>query len=307
MEENIDCCVIGDAMIDVIFPFTNSEDFNYVLHGGVTSAKSIISAGGTANVAVDIAQLGGNSAFMGKIGNDCFGNLFKNDLKINNVKDCLAISEEHNTGISFILVLPNKERFFVVDRGANAYLKMDEVNTGLYLNSRYLYISGYSFQDKKTRQTIKSIIKEVSGKVEIVFNPAAPNIAKKYRNEFIDMIKNYVDILILNEKEGKELANSENVFEELLPYVEVIALTKSERGSIVATQNEIHSIKAYPTNVVDTTGAGDAYAAGFIYGLSRGWKVDKAGDFASKIAGMVVSEKGARCDLRNFSNGECIS
>ncbi|HID27688.1 MAG TPA: carbohydrate kinase family protein, partial [Methanosarcinales archaeon] len=148
MKSKITCTVIGDAMVDLVFPLSNNNDVKYIMQGGVTSTKSKITLGGTANVAFWISKLGCNSAFIGKIGNDCFGNYIKKDLRVNKIKDGLAISSEYNTGLVIVLVLPTKERFFIVDRGANIDLKMQDVNFDFCLNSKYLYICGYSFQDK---------------------------------------------------------------------------------------------------------------------------------------------------------------
>ena len=100
--------------------------------------------------------------------------------------------------------------------------------------------------------------------------------------------------MILNEKESEELMGKQDLFDDLLTSVDIIALTKGKKGSIVATKNEIENIKAHPTKVFDTTGAGDAYAAVFIYGLTKGWSIGKAGNLASKIAGQVVSKVGTR-------------
>ena len=294
MKNKVDCIVIGDAMVDFAFPLIKPEDLNYVFTGGVTSTKSKISVGGTANVATGIAQLGGKSAFIGKIGNDCFGKKISSDLRINNVKDYLGISKEHNTGMAVTIIQPNKERFFVVDRGANDYLESSDVNLDLCSNTQYLYLSGYTFQNEKTYDLIKMIVENISDNVNVVFNPAAPNIVKENATRFTNFIKKYVNILILNENECDELIGKQDIFEDLLPHVDALALTKGKNGSVVATHNKIQNIKAYPTNVIDTTGAGDAYAAAFIYGLNKGWNVVKAGNLASEVAGKVVSRIGTR-------------
>lgn len=300
MKPKIICTVIGDAMIDIISPLLNDEDIGYIVHGGVTSTKSTISSGGTANVAVGIAQLGSQSAFIGKVGNDCFGKYIENDLKKNNVKTELAVSNEHNTGMAFVLILPNKERFFIVDRGANADIEEKDINFDTCINSQYLYISGYSFQDEKTSDTIRKVIEESSNTdVKIVFNPAAPNIAKKYRKEILNIIRNHVDIVILNEKEGEMLfeCSNDGVISELFSNgVEKVALTMGAKGSVLATPEKTHQVKAYHADTVDTTGAGDAYASAFIYGLQHGWNEGEIGNFASKMASKVVSKIGARYD-----------
>jgi len=203
MRAKIACTVIGDAMVDILFPLSNRDDLEYITHGGVTSTRSKIVAGGALNIAVNVIKLGLTSAFIGKIGNDCFGKFIKEDLKKNNVRFKLSVTKRLNTGIAVALVLPNKERFFIVDRGANADLKEEDVDFDLCLNSQYLYISGYSFQDTTTSQTILKAVQEVSENgVNVVFNPATPNLSKRYKEKFMDLIKNYVDVLILNEKEG---------------------------------------------------------------------------------------------------------
>lgn len=293
MKKN-DCTVIGDAMVDVIFPLKKQEEINYFFEGGVTSTESKISIGGATNIATNISQLGGKSSFIGKIGNDCFGKLIKKDLKNNQVNDFLKASENQKTGVVFVVVQPSKERFFIVDRGANAYLEVSDIDVDLCLESKYLFISGYSFQDERTSKTIKKVIKEVSGNIDIIFNPGAPNLSKTYRNEFCEIIKKYVDILILNEKECEGLIGYKDIFEEFLSQVDIIALTKGEKGSIIANCEKCYEVKAYPTELIDSTGAGDAYIAGFIHGLSKGFSINNAGNLASKVAGKVVSKIGSR-------------
>jgi len=294
----ITCTVIGDAMVDILFPLSNRNDLEYMTHGGVTSTVSKTVLGGTLNVAVNIVKLGLPSAFIGKIGDGCFGKFIKDDLNKNNVRSKLAITKSLKTGIVVVLILPNKERFFIVDRGANSDLKEEDVDFDTCLNSQYLYMSGYSFQDATTSRTLLKVIQEVSKiNVGIVFNPASPNLSKRYKEKFMDLIKNYVDVLILNEKEGYELVgcNGENGVQELLSHnLKVVAWTMGEKGSIMATPQEIRKFNAYPVDVVDTTGAGDMYAASVIVGLAKGWDIKRIGSHASRSASMIVKKVGAR-------------
>lgn len=293
----IDCTVIGDAMIDIILPLPDIENPNCLLWGDVFNTEAKTSIGGIANVSVCISNLGGKSVFTGKVGDDHFGKIFVKDLEASKVIKNISVSKTKGTGIVFDLVFHNGERFFIVDRGANAHLGYEDIDFHLIRNSSFLYFAGFSFQDEETSETIQKVIRKASEKdITIVFNPGAPNLAKRFRDEFIDIIKKYVDILILNDVEGKYLVNStkdDETISFLLSIVDKLVLTKGGKGSIIAAQNEVHNIKAYPTKVVDTTGAGDAYAGAFIYGLSRGWSDDKAGKFASEIAGRVVARIGA--------------
>ena len=299
--KEIDCTVIGDAMIDITLPLSNVNSFDHLLQEGLTNTAYTISPGGVANVAADISKLGGKPAFIGKVGDDYFGRLFIEDLDRNKVIQKVSVSKTKNTGVVFNLVFPDGERFFIVDRGANAILEYSDISFGLIEKSKFLYFAGFSFQDEEPFQAIQRILKKVPKKdITIVFNLGAPNLAKKFKNLFIEVIREYVGILILNEKEGEYLADSSKdneIINFLLPDVEIVILTKGEKGSIIATRDNIYNIKACPVKAIDTTGAGDAYAAAFIYGLSKGWREDKAGKFAAKIAGRVVGWVGANIKI----------
>ena len=239
---------------------------------------------------------------MGKVGDDYFGKIFLEDLERNGIRASVCVSKGENTGLVFVLVLPDGERFFIVDRGANANLKYEDISSDLIRNSEYLYLTGFSFQDEETSASIKKVLEEIAKDTIIVLNPGTPNLAKKFRIPFINAIQKYVSILILNEAEAKcltECSSEKEILDSLLSMASTVVLTRGGRGSVIATKSEVHYIKANSVKVVDTTGAGDAYAAGFIYGLSQGWDVKTAGEFTSRIAEQVVSQFGARVNLSN--------
>jgi len=300
MKKRIDCTVIGDAMIDVVLPLSDVQDIYTLTQGGVTNTKMKISPGGSANIAFYLGKMGGSSAFVGRVGDDYFGRLFLDDLKKNKIITNVSISKTENTGVVFVLVFPDGERFFIDDRGANASLQYEEVALNLIQDSKYLFFSGYSFQDEGILNCIRRLLAVTAKDTCIVFNPGAPNLAKEFRELFSSIIREYVSILILNEAEAEYLTRrnaADKTVDYLLSLADTVALTRRGMGSIVAKQNEMYEIEANATRVVDTTGAGDAYAAGFIYGLTRGWDIKSAGEFASKIAGEVVSHFGARFDF----------
>jgi len=303
--ENIDCTVIGDAMIDVMLPLPNIKDIYSLSQGGVTNTKMKILAGGSANVAFYISQLGSTSAFIGKVGDDFWGKMFLDDLKNNKITANVSISKTENTGVVFVLVFPNGQRCFIDDRGANVGLKYEEIALDLMRNSKYLFFSGYSFQDGEVLDCIRRVLEvTANNNTYIVFNPGAPNLAKIFQESFVNIIREYVSIVILNEAEAKYLTQCDE-YSEMTDYLLSLAdtgvLTRGERGSVVTRQGERHEITASPIKVVDTTGAGDAYTAGFIYGLSHGWGIKSAGEFASKVAGEVVTCLGARVELSSLT------
>ena len=302
--KNIDCSIVGDAMIDILLPLSDIEDIYSLSQGGVTNTKMSLSPGGSANIAFYITKLGGSSVFMGKVGDDYFGKIFLEDLEKNGIVANISINKEENTGVVFVLVFPDGQRFFIDDRGANAKLNYEDFNLDLIRGSKYFFFSGYSFQDKGVLASLKKLLKEIADDTSIVFNPGAPNLAKKFRDSFINVIQKYVSVLILNEAEAKyltECSSETEIIDSLLSLADTVAMTKGDRGSTVARQNEVYDIKANPLKALDTTGAGDAYAAGFIYALSHDWDIKTAGEFASRIAGEVVSHFGARVNLSNLS------
>ena len=300
MRQRLDCAIVGDAMIDIVLPLSAIKDVYALSQGGVTNTKMNLSLGGSANVAFHITKLGGNSTFTGKVGDDYFGRMFLDDLKTNGITANVAISRTENTGVVFVLVFPDGERFFIDDRGANAELKYEDINLDLIRDSKYLFFSGYSFQDEGILDCIRKLLDATANDTSVIFNPGAPNLVKEFRESFSSIIREYVSILILNEAEAKYLtgcSSEREMLDSLLSMVNTVALTKGDRGSIVAMRNEIYEIMANSAKVVDTTGAGDAYAAGFIHGLSQGWDIKTAGEFASNVATRVVSHFGARVDL----------
>ena len=302
--KTIDCTVVGDAMIDILLPLSGIEDIYFLSEGGVTNTKVRLSPGGSANVAFYITKLGGRSTFVGKLGDDYFGKIFLGDLEKNGIVANVSMSKGINTGVVFVLVFPNGERFFIADRGANATLKYEDFNLDLIGDSEYVFFNGYSFQDKEILDSIKRLLEEIATDTSIVFNPGAPNLVKKFRDSFIDFIRQYASVLILNEAEAEyltERVSEREMLDSLLSLADTVALTKGGRGSIVASQDEIYEIEALPVKAVDTTGAGDAYAGSLIYGLCQGWDVKAAGEFASKVAARIVSHPGTRVDLTNLS------
>jgi len=298
MQQKLVGTIIGDAMIDYALPIVNPDDFRYLLRGGVTQTRATITPGGATNVATVLSVLGSPTAFIGKIGNDNHGECVRQDLVKYRVLSKLSVSDDLPTGKVFNLVLPGGQRFFLVERGANSNLLVDDIDENICLNSNIVYLSGYSFQDNITERSIRTIVNDISQSVKILFNPGAPNLCEKYKKEFLSLIRNHVDIVILNEDEAFALtgcSESDAVQELLSLGIDTCAVTMGAEGSVVASSFEVLPIIAdLIANPVDTTGAGDAYAAAFIHGLQRGWDLKKVGDFASKVAADLVKVHGTR-------------
>lgn len=297
MYPKFDCTVIGDALIDILLPLNGMADITSLQKGGVVNTKAHFTMGGIANVAYYISRLGGKAAAICKVGNDYFGQLFTRDLAQNQVTGHLGISETESTGMSFVVILPDGERFFIDDRGANPGLSYDDFDIDLADNSKFLYISGYSFQDDGFLPAVSRLFEEIGSSTSIVFSPGAPNLAERYRDIFLDIIRKYANIVILNEAEARNLTAltpADEMLDKLLSVANIAALTLGAGGSIVANHRERIIIPADKVKIVDTTGAGDGYAGALLYGLAQGWTLKKAGELAGLVAAEVVGCQGAR-------------
>ena len=303
MESKVDCTVIGDAIVDLVIPVDSFDQFNKALVGGILNADCTISPGGTANVAAGIATLGSTSAFVGKVGADCFGTFFIKDLKKTHVLPHVSVSKTRKTGLAIVLSsMSDNDRFFIVDRGANVELGPNDLDYNLAHGTKIVYFSGFSLQDPNVSKVVLSFIKEAAlAGSTIVFNPGAHNIVATSGAAVIEAIQRYADIVILNHAEGQRISHGstdEQIIDYLLELdVRTVALTKGGQGSVISTRSRVYRIKPPPCEKVDATGAGDAYAAGFIYGMIKGWELEKAGNFSTILAQAVVSQRGPRCDF----------
>jgi sugar/nucleoside kinase (ribokinase family) len=302
----VDCTVIGEAVVDIIVPVQTFRQLNVDLFTGILNTHYTIASGGTANVASGLASLEGKSAFIGKVGADCFGSFFRKDLDEAHVLSNVSVSETGKTGLAItISSVQDKEQFFIVERGANAELRSGDVDFDLARKSSIVYFTGLSFQETDVAQAVISFVKEAAaaGKT-VVFNPGASNIASACRKAIIGVVKAYVDIVVLNRVEGQALSHSqedEEIAEFLLSLgVNTVVLTKGDEGSVISTTSSTHVIEIEPVDAVDTMGAGDAYASGIIYGMARAWDLERAGRFASSVAKAVLGKQGARFNSSNF-------
>jgi sugar/nucleoside kinase (ribokinase family) len=285
-------CVIGDAFFDIIVPIEN------ITKGGAFQRNLRIFPGGTANVSVWASRLGINSKFVGKIGSDLLGFAYKKDLVSENVIDLTIMDkDDHPTGICISLVDENGERTMITNRGANDFWTMEEMNSNIdgILSSSILYVTGFSLISSKNFKVLSSILRRASKEdIQIWFNPGASNIIDK---RFRKLITRYVYGLILNLDEAKQLTNEDgdDVKDELKKLVDFFVLTMGEKGCIVFENNKNIFTPAYKVKeIVDTTGAGDAFAAGFLAGLLKGSDAEECSKLGHKIAAEVIQRYGAR-------------
>ncbi len=307
---------IGNAIVDVI---GRCSDAFLAEHGATKGAMRLIdtptvlklytamgpaieiSGGSAANTMVGIASYGGKAAFIGKVAEDELGRIFAHDIRSAGVtfKTRPAAHGSEPTARSLILVTPDGERTMNTFLGVSPELDHGEVDPALIGDAKVVYLEGYLFDRQAAKAAFRQaakLAKDAKAKVALTLSDAF--CVERHRAEFLDLIKSDVDILFANEAEIKALYKTED-FEEAARLVKghcaIAALTRSGKGSLVLADERAVTIAPEPVNrVVDSTGAGDLYAAGFLFGYTSGRSLEASGRLGSIAAAEVISHVGAR-------------
>ena len=280
--------VIGDAFVDIIVPAQGIKP------GETYHRKIITLCGGTANVAVQIVKLGEKAKFVGKVGDDAFGDYFRQNLRIDEVEDLTSVDDEEPTGLCVSMTYDGGERAMVATRGANDFLKMEELKSciNVVAGSKIVYFSGYSLLSKENAESVLYAIEECHKQnCKVYFNPGAPNLVKE---DFKQIIYDFVDVLILNIEEARNMTkrnNLEEIAKSLKDMVDTAVITMGEDGCVVSKNEDYFHIKPEKLNVSDTTGAGDAFAAGFIVGKLKGRKDEDCARLGNETAANFLQQK----------------
>jgi len=279
--------VFGEAFIDLIVPA-------WSINRGETYHRDIrVFVGGLANVAIEISKMGEEAKFIGKIGDDPFGVFLRQMLKQYGVKDIIFVDHVLLTGLCISLVYEDGERTMIANRGANDNLSIEEIESCIdeIRSSRIAYFSGYSLQQGKTRETMLKCIEDCHKHgIEVYFNPGAPNLIKE---DFKEIIRNFVNVLILNEDEARKLARREDTnFESLNELVDIAIVTRGKDGCTLIKNRKVVDVKTKEIKIRNTTGAGDAFSAGFIVGRLRGMDNIECAKLGNQIAAKFLRERG---------------
>lgn len=317
-EIRYDVVAIGNAIVDII---GRCDDAFLVRHGAPkghmrlvdaeTSAALYaamgpaveISGGSAANTMVGLASFGGRAAFIGRIATDDFGRIFRHDIKAAGVAfDSEPVANRAPTSRSMILVTPDGERTMNTYLGISTELDQGEVRPELIAQSAIVYLEGYLFDRPEAKAAFRQaagIAKKAGRRVALTLSDGF--CVDRHRDEFIDLIRSDVDILFANEDEITALyqAPFDEAAKRTAEDTTLAALTRSAKGSLILSGGQSIAIPVDPVSkVVDTTGAGDLYAAGFLHGVAQGMPLEIAGRLGSIAAAEIIGHIGARPEIR---------
>ena len=307
---------IGNAIFDVL---VQTDDGFLTAHGMAKGGMALIdearagsiyrdmgpavemSGGSAANTIVGIANLGARAAYVGKVKDDQIGRLYTHDIRAAGVAfETKPASDGPATGCSHILVTPDGERTMNTYLGAAQELTPDDIDVAQVAASAMIYLEGYLWDPKSAKEAFvkaSTIAHDSDRQVALTLSDAF--CVGRYRAEFLDLMRNgTVDLIFANEAELTSLYETpdfDSALAQLRDDTKLGIVTRSEKGCVVASKDGVVAVPAFPIQkLVDTTGAGDLFAAGFLFGLVRGAGYENAGRLGALAAAEIIQHIGAR-------------
>ncbi len=321
-KKEIDLIGLGNAIVDII---VNVEDkfleINNLKKGSMKlinlnesevllkNCKIIkkISGGSSANTVVCLAELGNNVQFIGRVKNDKFGNFFSTDIKKSNTIFCnKPIYNGPSSAHSIIFITPDAQRTMCTYLGASVEFEPSDINYNSIKKSKYLYLEGYLWDGDLAKNAFLEAAKIAKqSDTKIILSLSDSFCVERHRKSFLDLIDKYIDIIFCNESEVLSLCKENELLrckEYISSLCNLVIITLGSNGSLVIHKGECEEIKTIPLGkIIDTTGAGDLYAGGFIHGLINNFSLRKCGEIGSICAGHIITQLGSRSNI-NLQN-----
>lgn len=308
---------IGNALVDVVtfidsdemlelfslpkgsMQLVDAERSNYIRKKIPEQRQMLTSGGSVANTIHGLGMLGACAGFIGSVGNDSTGDLFEKDLKEAGVNTYL-MRRETNTGTAITLISPDAQRTFATHLGAAVELQAEDIQIAMFEEYDIFYLEGYLIPNYSLVETACRMASKKG--LTIAVDMASYNIVEENRESFEKIIRTYADIVFANEDEVKAFTGmpAADALDYLSGICKIAVVKTGAKGSLLKMNNEVLKIDAVPVICNDTTGAGDLYAAGFLYGYAKGLSLEKCGKYGSILAAKVIEIPGARMDKEKF-------
>ncbi len=313
--KTLDVVGIGNAIVDVLVKVEDSFLETHNLQKGSMvlidqeHAKKLYSetgvglktsGGSAANTLAGLAQLGGKAGFIGRINNDDLGEIFRHDIRSVGAEfNTPPTNKGPSTARCLILVTADAQRTMCTYLGASIQLEPKDIDLSMVNKTKVLYLEGYLWDSPAAKQAFieaAETARKAGGQVALTLSDSF--CVDRHRESFLELVNGHIDILFANEDEITALHKSscfESAAKEIKGLCQIVALTRSEKGSMILTEENQWEIPAFKLGpVIDTTGAGDLYAGGFLYGYTQGANLINCGMIGSLCAGQVVTQLGPR-------------
>lgn len=308
---------LGNALADILTRISSEEILEKLGFGrgtmnlvGIESHERIaelteklkhevVSGGSAANTVRGLARLGIPCSYIGKIGPDSVGSFMKDEMQALGVHPQL-IGSDTPTGRCRVLISPDGERTMATFLGAAVELTPEEIGPEMFRGYDILHIEGYLVQNHELiRQAVR---KAKAAGLTVSLDMASYNIVEENLGFLKELVSEYVDLLFANEEEARVFTGKEpeEAVREIASYCETAVVKTGEKGSLICSGGEVIEIAAVPAQVVDTTGAGDLYATGFLYGLSKGLPLRRCGEIGSLVAARAIETVGPTVTEENL-------
>ncbi len=319
MNRNFDVTAIGSAIVDVIAAVDDQFLLKHNIAKGVMTlvdefrAQTLlevlenpreVGGGSAANTMAGLASLGARGAFEGKIKDDRLGHAFNASMTDLGVHYTTPMAKSGpSTASCVIAVSPDGQRSMSTYLGANREFSAEDVDVEQVADAQILYIEGYLWDAPLAKDAcFKAMSAAKRAGTKVAFTLSDPFLVGRYRDEFLQLLRDgTLDIVFANQEEAKSLFEVEEfdrVLQAMRAWHGVAAITRSAEGCVIAQNDEVHVIDAAPVErVVDTTGAGDQFAAGFLYGMTHGRSLADSGRLGALTAAEIISHYGARPEV----------
>ena len=302
---------IGNAIVDVLckvsdeflennsltkstMKLVNEDEFKNLISS--LKIEETISGGSVANSIVGLAQLGNKVGFLGKVSDDDLGQKYEDGLIKENVEYLYSKKKEPiPTGSCLILITPDSERTMCTFLGTAGKINENDVNKKIIEKSDLIFLEGYLWDEGDPK---KAFDKAITSANKVAMSLSDLFCVERHKDNFLDLVKNKIDITFANEQEMSSLINS-NSFDDVIEFSKTInktvVITRGEKGSVVISKNEIHECKAKPNlKLADLTGAGDLFAGGFLHGYINDFGLKKSLEKGTEMSSKVIQIIGAR-------------
>ena len=314
----VDLIGLGNAIVDIIVNIKDEFlEINKLEKGSMNLINSNesqtlletckvikkISGGSSANTVVCLAELGNIVQFIGRVKNDQFGNFFSSDIKKSKtIFNTPPTNEGASTAHSIILITPDAQRTMCTYLGASIEFEPKDIDFSVLKESKYLYLEGYLWDSELAKNAfLKAAQIAKQSNTKIILSLSDSFCVDRHRESFLELIDNYVDIVFCNESEVLSLFKKdklENCQGNLSSLCELVVVTLGSNGSLIINKNTVEVIKSITKGkIIDTTGAGDIYAGGFIHGLIKNYSLKKCGEIGSICSGQIITQLGSRSNM----------